>query len=99
MPHIFKAAQLAFKQAHPILQEQLSVTGPSYALSLLTTSKNLREKASMESVRDLRQAAFMSILEDCQDASIASKDDLVRTCYLLEAWGQDEDDDSGMGHE
>ena len=53
----------------------------------------------MESVRDLRQAAFMSILEDCQDASIASKDDLVRTCYLLEAWGQDEDDDSGAGHE
>ena len=48
----------------------------------------------MESVRDLRQAAFMSILEDCQDASIASKDDLVRTCYLLKAWGQDEDDDS-----
>ena len=41
----------------------------------------------------------MSILEDCQDASIASKDDLVRTCYLLEAWGQDEDDDSGEGHE
>ena len=47
----------------------------------------------------MRQAAFMSILEDCQDASIASKDDLVRTCYLLEAWGQDEDDDSGMGLE
>ena len=33
----------------------------------------------------------MSILEDCQDASIVSKDDLLNTCYLLEAWGQDED--------
>ena len=39
----------------------------------------------------MRQAALMSILEDCQDESLASKDDLVSVCHLLEDYGQDED--------
>ena len=33
----------------------------------------------------------MSILEDCQDTSLASKDELVNTCVLLQSFGQDEE--------
>ena len=44
---------------------------------------------SME--ENMREAAHLSILEDVQDASVATKDELINACYLLDQQGQDED--------
>ena len=58
----------------------------SKAMSSPQGSSELRE-----AMKELKEAAFVSILEDVQDADITSKDELLKICFLLEDHGQDED--------
>ena len=47
--------------------------------------------AVKEQMRNLKEKAFLSIIEDIQDPTISTTDELVRTCYMLEEKGQDEE--------
>ena len=42
-------------------------------------------------MRNLKEKAFLSIIEDIQDPTGSTTDELVRTCYMLEEEGQDEE--------
>ena len=44
-----------------------------------------------EKMRNLKEKAFLSIIEDIQDPTVSTTDELVRTCYMLEEEGQDEE--------
>lgn len=44
-----------------------------------------------DAMRELREAAFLSVLEDIQDYTLSTKDELMSACYLLEEQGQDEE--------
>lgn len=44
-----------------------------------------------DAMKELREAAFLSVLEDIQDVSLSTKDELMSACYLLEEHGQDEE--------
>ena len=42
-------------------------------------------------MKELREAAFVSVVEDIQDTELTTKDELMNACYLLEEHGQDEE--------
>lgn len=78
----------------------MALSGPAYCISLLHVSKLLRQtgsaqrKAHPDESPELIQAGILSLIEDCQDSSLTSKEDLINASFLLQEYGQDEEGDS-----